>query len=107
MRAVPRKAFLPGTPLADAYGSSPVVTHRDAHGVATSSASAPGIVGAILAHLDIRPSQRILEIGAGTGYNAASWPTWPALRGRSLPSRSIQASPPREPRHLLRPGPGT
>ncbi|MEV6984928.1 methyltransferase, FxLD system [Sphaerisporangium sp. NPDC051017] len=71
MRAVPREAFLPGTPLADAYGSSPVVTHRDDNGIATSSASAPGIVAAMLAQLDVRPGHRILEIGAGTGYNAA------------------------------------
>jgi protein-L-isoaspartate(D-aspartate) O-methyltransferase len=71
MRTVPREAFLPGTPLDEAYGSSPVVTHRDATGVATSSASAPGIVAAMLAQLDVRPGHRILEIGAGTGYNAA------------------------------------
>lgn len=71
MRTVPREAFLPGTPLADAYGGSPVVTHRDERGVATSSASAPGIVAAMLAQLDVRPGHRILEIGAGTGYNAA------------------------------------
>lgn len=71
MRAMPREAFLPGTPLVDAYGSSPVVTNRDATGVATSSASAPGIVAAMLAQLDVRPGHRILEIGAGTGYNAA------------------------------------
>jgi protein-L-isoaspartate(D-aspartate) O-methyltransferase len=71
MRTMPREAFLPGTPLADVYGRSPVVTHRDVHGVATSSASAPGIVAAMLAQLDVRPGQRILEIGAGTGYNAA------------------------------------
>lgn len=36
VRAVPREAFLPGTPLEDAYRNSPVVTHRDASGVATS-----------------------------------------------------------------------
>ena len=71
IRAVPREAFLPGTPLTEAYGGSPVVTHRDEHGVATSSASAPGIVAAMLAQLDVRPGHRILEIGAGTGYNAA------------------------------------
>jgi protein-L-isoaspartate(D-aspartate) O-methyltransferase len=71
MQAVPREAFLPGTPLADVHGCSPVVTHRDANGVATSSASAPGIVAAMLEQLDIRPGHRILEIGAGTGYNAA------------------------------------
>jgi protein-L-isoaspartate(D-aspartate) O-methyltransferase len=71
MRTVPRDAFLPGTPLADAYGRSPVVTHRDQHGVATSSASAPSTVALMLTQLDVRPGHRILEIGAGTGYNAA------------------------------------
>jgi protein-L-isoaspartate(D-aspartate) O-methyltransferase len=71
MRAVPREEFLPRRPLAEAYGNSPVVTHRDVHGVATSSASAPGIVAAMLAQLDVRPGHRVLEIGAGTGYNAA------------------------------------
>jgi protein-L-isoaspartate(D-aspartate) O-methyltransferase len=71
VRAVPREAFLPGTPLADVYGGSPVVTHRDGNGIATSSASAPGIVAAMLAQLDVRPGHHILEIGAGTGYNAA------------------------------------
>jgi protein-L-isoaspartate(D-aspartate) O-methyltransferase len=71
MRAVPREAFLPGTSLADAYGSGSVVTHRDAGGVPTSSASAPGLVAAMLAQLDVRSGHRILEVGAGTGYNAA------------------------------------
>ena len=71
MRTVPREAFLPGTPLADAYGRSPVVTHRDQHGVVISSASAPSTVALMLAQLDVRPGHRILEIGAGTGYNAA------------------------------------
>jgi len=33
MRTVPREAFVPGTPLADTYGRSPIVTHRDVHGV--------------------------------------------------------------------------
>ena len=71
MRTVPREAFLPGIALADAYGGGPVVTHRDSHGVAIGSASAPGIVAAMLTQLDVRPGHRILEIGAGTGYNAA------------------------------------
>jgi protein-L-isoaspartate(D-aspartate) O-methyltransferase len=82
VRAVPREAFLPGTPPAEAYGDGPVVTHRDKDGVATSSASAPGIVSAMLAQLEVRPGQRILEIGAGTGYNAAllAYLTGPAGR---------------------------
>lgn len=35
------------------------------------SASAPSVVAGMLAALDIRPGQRVLEIGTGTGYNAA------------------------------------
>lgn len=71
MRAVPRHLFLPGVPLEEAHSHGNVVTHRDSEGVATSSASQPGIVGAMLEQLDVRSGHRVLEIGAGTGYNAA------------------------------------
>ncbi|MBW1603421.1 methyltransferase domain-containing protein [Streptomyces sp. JJ66] len=37
----------------------------------TSSASMPRVVAAMLAELDVQPGQRVLEIGTGTGYNAA------------------------------------
>ncbi len=37
----------------------------------TSSASSPIIVAVMLAALDARPGHRVLEIGTGTGYNAA------------------------------------
>ncbi|MFF5566121.1 methyltransferase domain-containing protein [Streptomyces sp. NPDC012623] len=60
----------------DATGS--VVTQVDdgrpgPHGGAlpTSSISAPDAVFTMLAAADVHPGQRILEIGAGTGYNAA------------------------------------
>jgi protein-L-isoaspartate(D-aspartate) O-methyltransferase len=39
--------------------------------VATSSASQPSMMAIMLEQLDLRPGQRVLEIGAGTGYNAA------------------------------------
>jgi protein-L-isoaspartate(D-aspartate) O-methyltransferase len=42
-----------------------------APGQATSSVSAPGLVAAMLAELDLEPGLRVLEIGAGSGYNAA------------------------------------
>src|SRR5216684_336333 len=35
------------------------------------SASGPGVVAAMLEQLDVRPGHRVLEVGAGTGYNAA------------------------------------
>lgn len=37
----------------------------------TSTASAPRIVGSMLELLDLAPGMRVLEIGAGSGYNAA------------------------------------
>lgn len=71
MRTVPRHLFLPGVPMEDAYSHDSIVTHRDSAGVAVSCASQPSLVGAMLEQLDVRPGHRVLEIGAGTGYNAA------------------------------------
>lgn len=71
MQAVDRHVFVPGVPAEKAYGPGPVVTHRDSAGTAVSSASAPGIVAGMLEQLGVRPGHRVLEIGAGTGYNAA------------------------------------
>ncbi|MGH4007871.1 MAG: methyltransferase domain-containing protein [Pseudonocardiaceae bacterium] len=39
--------------------------------VATSSASMPLVVALMLKHLDVHQGHRVLEIGTGTGYNAA------------------------------------
>ena len=36
-----------------------------------SSSSAPSIMALMLEQLRLEPGQRVLEIGAGTGYNAA------------------------------------
>lgn len=71
MRSVARHAFVPDAPLEAVYGLDPVVTHRDGAGVAVSSASAPGVVGGMLEQLGVRPGHHVLEIGTGTGYNAA------------------------------------
>ena len=75
MRAVPRHIFVPGVSLERAYGSDPVVTHRDSDGVPISSASAPATVAGMLEQLDVRSGHRVLEIDTGTGYNAVllSW----------------------------------
>ncbi len=71
MRAVPRHLFVPEAPLNQAYGHDSVITHRDETGRAISSASGAGVVAAMLEQLDVQPGHRILEVGAGTGYNAA------------------------------------
>jgi protein-L-isoaspartate(D-aspartate) O-methyltransferase len=69
-RAVPRHLFLPGLPVDQAYADEAVaVQYTD--GVATSSASQPSMMAIMLEQLDLRPGLRVLEIGAGTGYNAA------------------------------------
>ena len=69
--AVPRHLFLPGTDLAAAYSPQVVVTKRAGDGAAISSASHPNLVAAMLEQLDVAPGHRVLEIGAGTGINAA------------------------------------
>jgi protein-L-isoaspartate(D-aspartate) O-methyltransferase len=70
-RAVPRELFVPGVPLEEAYRSSEAIVTKRIDGVGVSSASAPDVVAIMLEQLDLRPGQRVLEIGAGTGYNAA------------------------------------
>lgn len=70
LRAVPRHLFLPGVDLPDAYADEAVpVQHVD--GATTSSASQPSMVAIMLEQLALRPGHRVLEIGAGTGWNAA------------------------------------
>lgn len=69
-RNVPRHLFLPGLALDEAYADEAVAV-QFADGVATSSASQPSMMAIMLEQLDLRPGQRVLEIGAGTGYNAA------------------------------------
>lgn len=71
MRGTPRHLFLPGVPLEQAYADEPVYTKTDTRGTSISAASQPRIVAMMLEQLDVRPGQRIMEAGAGTGYNAA------------------------------------
>lgn len=67
---VPRHAFLPEIPIQDAYTDRAFPTkHREGRPI--SSSSQPAIMAMMLEQLALRPGQRILEIGAGTGYNAA------------------------------------
>lgn len=70
-RQVPRDLFLPVVPLQEAYADEPVYTKHDGTGTRISAASQPKIVGMMLEQLQIQPGHRVLEIGAGTGYNAA------------------------------------
>jgi protein-L-isoaspartate(D-aspartate) O-methyltransferase len=71
LRDVPRHLFLPHLPPGDAYLDDAIVTKRDADGQPISSSSQPAIMAIMLDQLILAPGQRVLEIGAGTGYNAA------------------------------------
>jgi protein-L-isoaspartate(D-aspartate) O-methyltransferase len=69
-RTVPRHLFLPGVALGRAYADEAVAV-QTVGGVTTSAASQPSMMAIMLGQLDLRPGHRVLEIGAGTGYNAA------------------------------------
>lgn len=73
------RSAAPDTWYAYADADVPVVTQWDdgQHSglepgtVSTSSASMPSVVFRMLNELDVRPGDRVLEIGTGTGWNAA------------------------------------
>ena len=73
--AVPRERFLREVAeregLERVYRNEAIVTLHDAQGVPASSSSQPSMMASMLEELDLRPGQRVLEVGAGTGYNAA------------------------------------
>jgi len=71
LRRVPRHLFTPDVPLTRAYeDTSSIVTKRNERGVSLSSVSVPFMVAGMVAQLDVRPGQSVLEIGSG-GYQAA------------------------------------
>lgn len=65
MRAVPRHLFIPETERRDAYGDHPVSIGYG------QTISQPYIVAFMTEALDVRPGDRVLEIGTGSGYQAA------------------------------------
>jgi protein-L-isoaspartate(D-aspartate) O-methyltransferase len=87
--AVPRHRFVPqilnngtavrqGDPgwLDAVYANEPLATQTMSSGasgcaVPSSSSSKPTVMAMMLARLDAAPGHRVLEIGTGTGYNAA------------------------------------
>jgi protein-L-isoaspartate(D-aspartate) O-methyltransferase len=71
LRDVPRHLFLPHLPPESAYRDEAIVTKRDDAGLPISSSSQPAIMAIMLDQLALAPGLRVLEIGAGTGYNAA------------------------------------
>lgn len=74
-RAVPRELFVPqyaaeeGIPAV--YQDRPIVIKSGPQGQPMSSSSQPTLMAAMLERLAVERGQRVLEIGTGTGYNAA------------------------------------
>ncbi len=67
---VPRHLFVPRVDVATAYSDRPIFIRWD-EGIPTSSSSQPKMMALMMEQLGLEPGNRVLEIGAGTGYNAA------------------------------------
>jgi protein-L-isoaspartate(D-aspartate) O-methyltransferase len=65
MGKVPREEFVAHEDMANAYGDYPLPIG------AGQTVSQPYIVAAMVAALELRPTDRVLEVGTGTGYEAA------------------------------------
>lgn len=68
--AVPRDRFVPEAKRFAAWDDDAIVT-KVADGVPVSSISQPSMVVWMLEALAVEPGDPVLEVGAGTGYNAA------------------------------------
>jgi protein-L-isoaspartate(D-aspartate) O-methyltransferase len=72
LRTVPRHLFVPDATVQDAYANRSItIKPGEPGGRPASCISVPTVVAMMLGQLDARPGDRVLEIGAGTGYNAA------------------------------------
>lgn len=65
MRRVPRHSFVPPDRLAEAYDDHPIPIGYG------QTISQPYIVGFMTEQLALKPTDRVLEIGTGSGYQAA------------------------------------
>jgi protein-L-isoaspartate(D-aspartate) O-methyltransferase len=81
MREVNRHAFVPEVSVADAYANEAIIIKRS-NGMPISSISQPSMIVWMLDELAVEPGHTILEIGAGSGYNAALLATMVRAEGR-------------------------
>ena len=68
--SAPRHLFVPNVDVATAYSDQPVFIRWD-DGTPISSSTQPTMMAIMAEQLRPQPGHRVLEIGAGTGYNAA------------------------------------
>ncbi len=78
---VPRHAFLPDAATAG-YADRAIVVKRDSGGQPVSSASQPTMMAHMLEQLRVVAGNAVLEVGTGTGYNAALLAELVGGRGR-------------------------
>ena len=69
-RSVPRHLFVPETGVTAAYSDRPVPLRWEGGRLASSS-SQPTMMAIMLEQLSLEPGMRVLEVGTGSGYNAA------------------------------------
>jgi protein-L-isoaspartate(D-aspartate) O-methyltransferase len=65
MRVVPREEFVPSMLKDEAYADTPLPIGEG------QTISAPHMVAIMVEALDLRPGQKVLEVGAGSGYHAS------------------------------------
>lgn len=70
-RGVPRHTFLPEMDPVEAYQDRAVVIKSDSEGLPVSASTQPTMMAVMLSQLGLAAGHRVLEIGTGTGYNAA------------------------------------
>ncbi len=68
---VPRHVFVPEAGPAAAYRDEAFVIKCGPDGMPVSSSSQPAMMAIMLGQLGLEPGHRVLEIGTGSGYNAA------------------------------------
>jgi protein-L-isoaspartate(D-aspartate) O-methyltransferase len=68
---VPRHVFVPEVAPAAAYKDEALVIKCGPDGMPVSSSSQPAMMAIMLDQLGLQPGHRVLEIGTGSGYNAA------------------------------------
>jgi protein-L-isoaspartate(D-aspartate) O-methyltransferase len=71
MAQIPRHLFVPHIDVYAAYLDQAVMVKHAKDGSAISSASQPMIVATMLEQLQVSPGHHVLEVGTGSGYNAA------------------------------------
>lgn len=69
--AVPRHLFLLNVPLEVVYQDKPIYTRTDDKGAFLGGIDQPSQVAQMLTFADLQAGHNVLEIGTGTGYNAA------------------------------------